>query len=109
MSPRPDKSPGLEPACGEQPVGSPAAVVLPAGWFTFVVADGVDCHRPGLREWKIDGIGTYIGKYKTISRPKRAYTLNVTRMLNDRAHRKGKPDRYRRIHCEPAPFATATT
>jgi len=48
-------------------------VLLPAGWFTFVVADGVDCDRPDMCEWKIDGVGTYIGKDKSVSRSRRAY------------------------------------
>jgi len=52
------------------------AVRLPVGWFTFVGVEGVDCDVPGLYEWKIDGVGTYIGKYISISRPKRPIPPN---------------------------------
>ena len=70
---RPDKPLSLEPSSDRRPAGRPAAVLLPAGWFTFVVADGVDCDRPDMCEWKIDGVGTYIGKDKSVSRSRRAY------------------------------------
>lgn len=60
-------------------------------------ATGLACY-----EWKIDGVCTYIGKYRSISRPKRAYSLNVARLLNNRPYRKSKPDQYRRIHRELA-------
>jgi hypothetical protein len=73
-------------------------VVFAADRFTFVVAEGVDLARPGIYEWQIDGVGTYIGKYKHISRPTRAYAMNVARLLAGRPYRKGKPDQFRRIH-----------
>ena len=66
--------------------------------FVFVVADGVDLTRPGIYEWRIEGVGTYIGKYKSISRPQRAYARNVANLLAGRPYRKTKPDRFRAIH-----------
>lgn len=73
---------------------------LPADWFTFVVADGVDCKLPGIYEWRIDGRSdrTYIGKYTRISRPKRAYSLNVAHLLANEPYRKSSPKGFRRIH-----------
>jgi hypothetical protein len=66
--------------------------------FTFVVVDGVDLARPGIYEWTIEGVGTYIGKYKRISRPQRAYARNVANLLAGKPYRKSKPYQFRGIH-----------
>jgi hypothetical protein len=58
--------------------------------FTFVVAKGANLARPGIYEWRIKGVGTYIGKYKRVKRLRRAYATNVSRLLA------GKPLRFAR-------------
>jgi hypothetical protein len=75
---------------------------LPDGWFSIEVAAGVDCSRPGLDEWHIEGVGSYIGKFKRIGRPTQEYGRNVLRLLRREAYRKGKPEGFRRIHRELA-------
>jgi hypothetical protein len=75
-------------------------VVLPRDWYRYIVVDGVREDSPGIYEWQIEGRGSYIGKYKTINRPTRAYTRNVANLLNKRPYRLNKPDAFRRIHRE---------
>ena len=57
---------------------------------------------PGLYEWQIEGVGSYIGKYKRISRPLKHYARNIKNLLRGKAYQKGKPSRFRRIHHELA-------
>ena len=73
---------------------------LRADWFTLEIKPGVDCSRPGIYEWHIEGVGWYIGKYKRIRRPLKEYGRNVTRLLNGLAYRRGNTDGFRRIHRE---------
>jgi hypothetical protein len=75
---------------------------LPDGWFTLEMANGADCSRPGLYEWHIEGMGSYIGKFKRIRRPTKEYGRNVLRLLRREAYRKSKPEGVRRIHHELA-------
>ena len=77
-------------------------MVLPADWYELQVEDGVDTTLPGLYEWQIDGVGSYIGKYKRIRRPLQEYRRNVQRLLDGRQYRRGNPDGFRRIHRELA-------
>jgi len=37
--------------------------------YVYKVERGVDVRLPGLYEWHIEGVGSYIGKYKRIRRP----------------------------------------
>lgn len=73
---------------------------LPAAWCQAVYAPGVDTSRPGIYQWTIEGVGTYIGKYTRIKRPMAEYKRNVERLMADLEYRKGNPDGYRRIHRE---------
>src|ERR1035437_4737306 len=83
----------------EKPNTSPKK--LPADWRSYVVAEGVDTELPGIYEWQIEGVGSYIGRYSDISRPTRAYDRHVENLLNDRkVYRPKNPDGYRRIHRE---------
>ncbi len=75
-------------------------IVLPPNWYTYVRHTGVDESKPGIYEWKIEGVGSYIGKYKRISRPTKHYTRNVERKLNGEYYRRGNPDGFRFIHEE---------
>ncbi len=77
---------------------SEAPVALSAGWYVESVTPGVDPLRPGLYEWRIEGLGVYVGQYTRASRPRPEYGRNVANILNVRPYRKGKPDRFRAIH-----------
>jgi hypothetical protein len=73
--------------------------ILPTNWRRLVVTDGVDLTKPGLYEWRIEGVGVYIGKYTDISRPTRAYDKHVENLLNGKMkYRPSNPTGYRRIH-----------
>ena len=72
--------------------------VLPAAWFTCVIAAGVACTKPGIYQWTIEGVGTYIGKFGRIRRPTKEYGRNVARLLAGLPYRLGKPDQFRAIH-----------
>lgn len=75
---------------------------LPDGWYCYRVNDGVDTKKPGIYQWRIEGAGSYIGKYGRIRRPTKEYRRNLIRLLNSRAYRKANPGGYRRIHHELA-------
>jgi len=77
-------------------------------WFELVVLPGVDRNRPGLYEWIIEGVGSYIGKYTHFSRPYREYDRNVQKILTGRPYRPRKPEGFRRsIRSLRRPFARA--
>lgn len=71
---------------------------LSAPWYTLIVPDGVDPDLPGIYQWEIDGVGTYIGKYTRKSRPFREYEANVLKILEGRPYRPRKPDSFRAVH-----------
>ncbi|HEX9753345.1 MAG TPA: hypothetical protein VGA46_07865 [Methyloceanibacter sp.] len=75
-------------------------VLLPTGWYDYIIADGVDENRPGIYEWRIEGVGSYVGKYTWISRPKSEYEKNVLKILNGWPYRPQKPEKFRRVHRE---------
>lgn len=76
--------------------------LLPSGWYQYILTDGVVETLPGIYEWRIEGAGSYIGKYTWINRPKSEYEKNVLKILNGWPYRPQKPDKFRRIHRELA-------
>jgi len=66
--------------------------VLHPGWYREIAAPGVDPELPGLYEWRIDGVGIYVGQFTHASRPRREYGLNVGRLLAGRPYRKATPN-----------------
>jgi hypothetical protein len=97
-------APGIECASERRKVSGFGK--LPDGWADLNVEFGVDVNKPGIYEWRIEGVGTYIGKYTHIRRPLREYTRNVARRLARRLagqwYRKNNTDGFRRIHLELA-------
>jgi hypothetical protein len=77
-------------------------VKLPDDWYSLTITKGANRDLPGLYEFKIDGVGSYIGKYTNFSERCKLYRRNVCNLLNKKPYRKGKPDRFRRIHRELA-------
>ncbi|MGI3901100.1 MAG: hypothetical protein ACRYGP_17490 [Janthinobacterium lividum] len=69
-------------------------------WFSVVINPGVDQTKPGIYEWHIEGVGSYIGKFTHISRPLREYERNVSRFIAELPYRPRKPDGFRHIHRE---------
>lgn len=83
------------------PIRNPTEL-LPLGWYQYILTDGVNETLPGIYEWRIEGVGSYIGKYSQIRRPKWEYEKNVLKILNGWPYRPRKPDKFRRIHRELA-------
>ncbi len=80
-----------------------------APWFSEIPVVGVDPSLPGLYEWRIDGVGCYIGQYTRATRPRREYALNVGRFLAGKPYREHKPDGFRAVHLRLAEAAKAGT
>jgi hypothetical protein len=76
--------------------------LVPDDWYDYRINDGVDVKRPGIYEWRIYGMGSYIGQYLRISRPTKEYRRNLINLLNDRPYRLRNPAGFRRIHRELA-------
>ena len=67
------------------------------------ITKGFDSSLPGLYEFHIDGVGSYIAQCKTnISRRHEMYVRNVKNLLDGKPYRQNNPDGYRRIHRELA-------
>lgn len=82
---------------------------IDVGWFEIEVEPGATLDRPGIYEWRIEGVGSYIGKFGSKSRPLNHYRRNVARLLDGRPYRKSKPDAFRHIHHALAAAVTAGT
>jgi hypothetical protein len=72
--------------------------VLHPAWYKEIKVSGIDPSQPGLYEWRIEGVGVYIGQYTHATRPRREYGLNVRRLVAKRPHRKNKPHGFQNIH-----------
>ncbi len=59
----------------------------PAEWFRFDIPAKIDLARPGIYEWRIEGLGSYVGQSCQLRRRLSQYAANLRRM------RKGLPDR----------------
>ena len=71
---------------------------LTRDWYREQPVAGVDPALPGIYEWRIEGVGVYIGQYTRASRPRRQYGVNVANILNGRPYRQGKPNQFRAVH-----------
>jgi hypothetical protein len=63
-------------------------------------------NAPGIYQWEISGVGTYIGKSKNLRRRLAEYPNNVRKLLRGLPYRNNKPSKFRRVHRE---LATALT
>jgi hypothetical protein len=52
----------------------------------------------GIYLWEIEGIGRYVGKATRLRSRFNEYKNNVRKIVENRPYRKGKPDKFRRIH-----------
>lgn len=72
--------------------------LLRHGWYVREIEETLDLDLPGIYEWRIDGVGVYVGKALRLKSRLRAYPNNVRRMLQG-LHWHGDPTRnYRSIH-----------
>ena len=68
------------------------AVEAPVDWAAYSVMPGVNDTLPFIYEFRIKGVGSYIGETGNPKRAKRHYRRKVRMLLND------KPVRHRRVH-----------
>ena len=67
-------------------------------FYTQNIASEFDLNAPGIYEWRIEGVGLYIGKALKLKSRIRAYPNNVRRLIAGE-HWHGDPSReYRIIH-----------
>lgn len=73
-------------------------VVRGTDWYIREIEASLDLDQPGIYEWRIEGVGIYIGKALRLKNRLRAYPNNVRRMLRGLEWH-GDPTRsYRPIH-----------
>lgn len=53
---------------------------------------------PGIYEWRVEGVGSYIGKSKRLRQRLREYSNNVRKLALGLPYRAGKPSLFRAIH-----------
>lgn len=66
--------------------------------FETIQSEGTTFDLPGIYAWRIEGVGTYVGRYTNRSRPVREYANNVRKLLAGEPYRKSKPGNFRHIH-----------
>jgi len=71
---------------------------LTPGWYIHHSAGSPDLRLSGVYEWRIEGVGIYVGKAKVLQNRILAYPRNVRRMMEGLPWH-GNPDKeYRRVH-----------
>lgn len=75
-----------------------ARTTLRENWFLRDIADHIDLNAAGVYEWRIDGVGVYVGKAKKLKSRLQAYPRNVRRMLEGLPWHGNPAREYRRIH-----------
>ena len=67
-------------------------------WYVRHIGPDLDLDQPGIYEWRIEGVGVYVGKALRLKKRLTAYPNNVRRILQG-LHWHGDPTRdYRAIH-----------
>ncbi len=56
--------------------------------FKEIWTDGINLDLPGVYEFRVDGIGVYIGECTSFSRPRQQYWRKVRKVLLGLPHRK---------------------
>ena|ERR1700677_1809584 len=68
-------------------------------WFVRMPPDdGIDINSAGIYEWRIDGIGVYVGQARMLASRIRAYPNNVRKILDGRPWRKNSKRPFRNVH-----------
>ena len=69
-------------------------------WYTEVLTPGVDDKQPCLYEWRIEGVGVYIGQCENIKRPRSQFGGTLFDLLNRLQYGKSQRDASQRFHQE---------
>ena len=70
----------------------------PADWFRFDIPAKIDLARPGIYEWRIEGVGSYVGQSCQLRRRLSRYAANLRRVRKGLPRRVIGPDSHREIH-----------
>jgi len=71
---------------------------LREGWYAPVYDDELDLKQSGIYEWRIEGVGLYVGKAKTLRSRIRHYPNNVRRMIDGKPWRGNSNRDFRDVH-----------
>jgi len=72
--------------------------LLREGWYVREIEETLDLDLSGIYEWRIEGVGVYVGKAKRLKSRLRAYPNNVRRMLQGLPWRKNSSRPHRPVH-----------
>lgn len=73
-------------------------MTLRPGWYTRDIPDHVSLNSPGIYEWRIDGVGIYVGKAKRLKSRLDAYPRNVRGIVLGVPWHGQEGRRYRPVH-----------
>jgi Uma2 family endonuclease len=79
------------------PVVSMTKAVLRDGWYSQLIDTRFDLLKPGVYEWRIDGVGVYIGKATLLRDRINAYPRNVRKMIEGHPWHGDEKKEYRPI------------
>jgi hypothetical protein len=68
------------------------------GWYQVAITPDVDRHDAGIYEWRIEGVGVYIGQSKRLLSRLQNYPNNVRKILAGLPWRKGSARDFRVVH-----------
>lgn len=68
------------------------------GWWTLIIPPGINLAEPGIYEWRLDGIGIYVGKSCRLPRRIQEYPNNVRKLISGAPYRRNQPTGYRIVH-----------
>jgi hypothetical protein len=71
---------------------------FPTDWFTQNIPDDINLDAPGIYEWRIEGVGVYVGKSKRLRSRLKEYPNNVRKIVEGRPYRKNNHDGFRVVH-----------
>lgn len=72
--------------------------LLRADWYRREIDASLDLDQPGIYEWRIEGIGIYVGKALRLKRRLAHYPNNVLRMIQGLPWHSNPTKDYRAIH-----------
>ena len=70
----------------------------PADWFRFDIPAKIDLARPGIYEWRIEGVGSYVGQSCQLRRRLSQYAANLRRSRDGRSRLVAGSDRHGEIN-----------
>jgi hypothetical protein len=73
-------------------------IAFSTDWFAQQISDHINLDAPGIYEWRIEGVGVYIGNSNHLRRRLKEYLNNVRNIVSGLPYRKNNPDGFRVVH-----------